>query len=80
MAREQEELERLEKDVMEATIEARKKAHLSQKDLEEKTGITQPVISRIESGIHSPHTSTLIKLLYNMGYTLQVVPLDKKRK
>lgn len=67
----------LEMDIIEATIEARKNSNLTQRELSEKTGIKQPVIARIETAKHSPTTSTLMKLLYAMGYTLKVVPLDK---
>lgn len=68
---------RLETDIIKATIEARKKNKLTQRDLSKKTGITQPVIARIEKCVNSPQTNTLIKLLYPMGYTLKVVPLDE---
>lgn len=62
-----------------ATIEARKKNNLSQRDLSKKTGIKQPAIARIESQNRSPKISTLLKILYPMGYTLKVVPLKKKK-
>ena len=67
----------LEKDIIEATIEARKKNKLTQRELSKKCGIKQPIIARIEKGINSPKASTLIKLLYPLGYTLRVVPLKK---
>lgn len=75
---EQEEEIQLEKDIILATIEARKKNQLTQRELSKKSGVKQPVIARIEKCVNSPQTSTLIKLLYPMGYTLRVVPLDKK--
>lgn len=77
---EQEEEIKLEMEIMEATIEARKKAELSQRELSKKTGIKQPAIARIEKGIGSPKVSTLMKLLYPIGYTLRVVPLNKNKK
>lgn len=77
---EQEEEIKLEMDIIKATIEARKKANLSQRELSEKTGIKQPAIARIEKQIGSPKTSTLIKLLYPMGYTIKVVPLNESEK
>ena len=67
----------LEMDIIEATIEARKKSKLTQRELSEKSGIKQPVIARLEKYANSPQTNTLIKLLYPMGYTLRVVPLEK---
>jgi len=63
-------------DIIKATIEARKNNKLTQRDLAKKTGIKQPVIARIEKYVNSPQISTLIKLLYPMGYTLRIVPLD----
>ena len=77
-----EELEeiRLEEEIIEATIEARKKANLTQRELSEKTNIKQPSIAKIESFARSPQATTLIKLLYPIGYTLKVVPLEKNDK
>lgn len=74
---EQEEEIRLEMDIIKATIEARKSKNLTQRELSKKSGVKQPVIARIEKCVNSPQTSTLIKLLYPMGYTLRVVPLDE---
>lgn len=68
----------LEMDIINATIEARKKNKLTQRELSKKSGVKQPVIARIEKCVNSPQTSTLIKLLYPMGYTLRVVPIDEK--
>ena len=68
----------LEKDIIEATIEARKNSNLTQRELSIKSGVKQPVIARIEKHVNSPKTNTLIKLLYPMGYTIRVVPIDKK--
>lgn len=69
----------LEKDIIEATIEARKRCNLTQRELSRKSGVKQPVIARIEKYTNSPQTSTLIKLLYPMGYTLKVVPLEEAK-
>lgn len=66
----------LEIDIIEATIAARKKNNLTQRELSKKSGIKQPVIARIEKYVNSPQTNTLIKLLYPMGYTIRVVPLE----
>lgn len=66
----------LEMDIIEATIEARKKNKLTQRELSKKSGVKQPVIARLEKYANSPQTNTLIKLLYPMGYTIRVVPLE----
>lgn len=70
----------LQKDIMEATIEARKKNKLTQRELSKKTGIKQSAIARIEKCVNSPKVSTLMKLLYPMGYTLKVVPIKEAKK
>lgn len=44
----------LEMDIIRATIEARKKNNLTQRELSEKSGVKQPAIARIEKGINSP--------------------------
>lgn len=67
----------LEKDIIQATIETRKKNKLTQRELSKRSGVRQPVIARIEKYTNSPQVSTLIKLLYPMGYTIRVVPLEK---
>ena len=77
---EQEEEIKLEEAIIEATIEAREKSNLTQRELSKLSGIRQPVIARIEKGVNSPQTNTLMKLLYAMGYTLKVVPLKKDKK
>ena len=69
----------LEEDLIQATVEARKKNKLSQRDLSKISGIKQPAIARIESRTHSPSANTLIRLLYPMGYTLRVVPIEKNK-
>ena len=74
---EQEEEIRLEMEIIEATINARKSLNLTQRELSKRSGVKQPVIARIEKCVNSPQTNTLIKILYPMGYTLRVVPLDK---
>lgn len=77
ISEEQEAEIQLEKDIIEATIEIRKKSKLTQRDLSKKSGVKQPVIARIEKCVNSPQMNTLIKLLYPMGYTIRVVPLEK---
>lgn len=68
----------LEEDLIEAMIEARKRNSMSQRDLSKTTGIKQPAIARIESRTSSPKISTLIKLLYPIGYTIRIVPIKEE--
>ena len=76
-AEELEEIE-LEKQIILATVEARKKSNMTQQELSEKTGIVQPSIAKIENFARTPQYTTLMRLLYPLGYTLKVVPLKKK--
>lgn len=68
----------LEKQIIRATIEARKKANLTQQELSELCGIIQPSIAKIENFERTPQYTTLMKLLRPMGYTIKVVPLNKE--
>ncbi len=68
----------LEKQIIRATIEARKKSNLTQQELSEMSGIIQPSIAKIENFARTPQYTTLMRLLRPMGYTLKVVPLNKK--
>ena len=55
-------------------INARNEQGISQKKLEEMSGVKQPIIARIETGKSIPQVSTLIKLLVPLGKTLAIVP------
>jgi predicted transcriptional regulator len=57
-------------------IRAREEQGISQKKLEELSGVKQPVIARIEKGKSSPNTDTLVKLLTPLGKKLVIVPLE----
>jgi transcriptional regulator with XRE-family HTH domain len=54
---------------------ARKEQGLSQRKLEELSGVKQPVIARMERGETSPQLDTVLKILAPLGKTLAVVPL-----
>ena len=57
-------------------IKARQEKGISQKKLEELSGVKQPVIARMEKGSTSPQLDTLLKVLAPLGKTLAVVPLN----
>lgn len=57
-------------------VKARRKQGISQKKLEELSGVKQPVIARMEKGTTSPQIDTVLKVLAPLGKTLAVVPLD----
>lgn len=57
-------------------IKARQEKGLSQKKLEELSGVKQPVIARMERGSTSPQLDTILKVLAPLGKTLAIVPLE----
>ena len=57
-------------------IRARKELGISQKQLEELSGVKQPVIARIETRKSTPQLDTLLKILASLGKTLAIVPLS----
>lgn len=61
-------------------IKARKEKGLSQKKLEELSGVRQPIIARMEKGNTSPQLDTILKVLAPLGKTLAVVPLETVNK
>lgn len=57
-------------------IKARQDKGISQKQLEELSGVKQPVIARMEKGYTSPQLDTILKVLAPLGKTLAIVPLN----
>lgn len=78
-----EEYEKLEPEfsIIQAVIDARKTANLTQKELSEKTGIAQSDISKLENGNSNPTLAMLKRLADGMGMTikLQFVPKSAQR-
>lgn len=63
--------------VIGAIIEAREEQGISQRQLEEMSGVKQPAIARLERGTVSPRLDTILKVLAPLGKTLAVVPIDQ---
>ena len=57
-------------------IKARQEKGISQKRLEEMSGVKQPIIARMEKGNTNPQLETVLKILAPLGKTLAIVPLD----
>jgi len=58
--------------------DARKEHGISQKKLEEMSGVKQPIIARMERGKTSPQLDTVLKILAPLGKTLYIGDLDKE--
>jgi len=60
-------------------IQARKERGITQKQLEELSGVKQPVIARMETGTTSPTLATVLKVLSALGKTLYIGNLPKSK-
>ena len=61
-----------ERAIIQAIIDARKQSGLTQKELSERTGITQGDISKLERGNANPSLNTLQRLAAGMGMTIKL--------
>ena len=68
-------------DIMRAVMQARTEQNLTQKELSERTGITQADISRIENGTRNPSLNMIKRLAKGMGMRvkLEFIPEPAKR-
>lgn len=66
-------------NIIQAMIDTRKQQNLTQRELSERTGITQADISRIENGTRNPSLEMLKRLAKGMGMKLklELVPFKK---
>lgn len=60
-------------------IKARQERGLSQKKLEELSGVKQPIIARMEKGSSSPNLDTILKILTPLGKTLYIGDLNQDK-
>lgn len=70
----------VEYDIIQAMIDARNNQHLTQKDLSERTGITQADISRIENGTRNPSLAMVKRLAEGLGMRLKLEYLPTTSK
>lgn len=61
-----------EYDIIQAMIDARNREGLTQKELSERTGITQADISRIENGTRNPSLEMVKRLASGLGMRLKL--------
>ena len=59
-------------------IKARQEKNISQRELEQLSGVKQPIISRMEAGETSPQLDTVLRILAPLGKTLAIVPLEQR--
>ena len=61
-----------ELDVIRAMVDARNSVNMTQKELSERTGISQADISKIENGNGNPSLKTLQKIAHAFGKKLKI--------
>ena len=78
VSEEDREIINLEVKLIGKMIEAREKQGLTQRDLAKISGVKQPSIARIDSLRSTPQLDTLLKVLIPLGYSLEIIPLQKE--
>ena len=63
----------VEYDIIQAMFDARNMQHITQKELSERTGITQADISRIENGTRNPSLAMVKRIAEGLGMQLRLV-------
>ena len=63
--------------LIDALVKARKQRHLTQRELAERIGVTKTVISRVESGKHSPRLEMAYDIAKAIGLRLDVRLVDE---
>lgn len=58
--------------MIDAIVKARKRRKMSQRELAERIGVTKTVVSRLESGQHSPRLETVYDLARALGCRLDL--------
>ena len=65
--------------IIQAIIDARKSAGITQKELSQKSGIAQGDISKLENGTRNPSVSLLKRLAEGMGMVLKIEFIPKQK-
>lgn len=77
LSEEDEKIIALEKELIKTFVKIREEKGLTQTQLADMCNIKQPIIARIETAVHSPQIDSLLRILAPLGYTLQIVPIEK---
>lgn len=67
----------LEASLITRLVEAREACGITQRQLARLSGVKQPAIARLESMRVTPTIETILKVLHPLGYTLEIVPLNR---
>ena len=78
LSEEEERVIELEKNLIKTLVQIREEKELTQAQLADICEVSQRVIARRETAVHSPQLNSLLKILVPLGYTLEIVPLGSK--
>ena len=67
-----------ELDVVAQIVKARKQRGLSQKDVANKAGVTQQVVSRVENRSYSPNLKNLVKITNALELEIKLVNMSSQ--
>ena len=70
ITKEDEQMIELEKELIMTLVRIREEKGLTQAQMAEICGVSQPTIARMERSTHSPQLDSLFKVLVPLGYTL----------
>lgn len=76
LTEEEKALIKIEEDLIDAIIKIRVAKGYSQAKLAENCNMKQSTIARMEKSAHSPQIDSMLRVLYPLGYTLQIVPIE----
>lgn len=79
ITKEDEQMIELEKELIMTLVRIREEKGLTQAQMAEICGVSQPTIARMERSTHSPQLDSLFKVLVPLGYTLQIVALKSNQ-
>ena len=77
LSEEDERIVELEMNLIRTLVSIREEKGITQSQLAEQSGVKQPTIARLEKSLHSPQLDSILKVLVPLGYTLQIVPIQK---
>ena len=78
LSEEEERVIELEKNLIKTLVQIREEKELTQAQLADICEVSQPVIARLETAVHSHQLNSLLKILVPLGYTLEIVQLGSK--
>ena len=79
ITKEDEQMIEFEKELIMTLVRIREEKGLTQAQMAELCGVSQPTIARMERSTHSPQLDSLFKILVPLGYTLQIVALKSNQ-